>query len=66
MVIKTMDPVWIRIRFQSEVPDPDSKNPDPKHWNLDRKNEAADLQTTEISPQPILKCVLKVLTKNFA
>ncbi len=46
MVIKTMDPVWIRIGIQPEVPDPESMNPDPKHWNLDQKDKAADLQTT--------------------
>jgi hypothetical protein len=43
LVITTMDS-WIRIGIQSAVADPDSMNP--KHWNLDQKNEAADLQTS--------------------
>ncbi len=32
-VIKTLDPDWIPIRIQPKMldPDPDSKNPDPKH-----------------------------------
>jgi hypothetical protein len=37
MIIKAMDPVWIRIGIPSEVPDPDSMNADMKHWNSDQE-----------------------------